>query len=223
MEADKRFIRRLKKVLVRVPAARKFLDLLNVYEFRKQLSSIGWLSSRMAGESRDRAGNPIPWITYPSLAFLEPRLIDCTSVFEYGSGNSTKWLAGRFAHVVSCEHDLQWFEKMRPELPTNVEYLYRPLDGKSPYALAIENCSTQFEMIVIDGRNRIACTKNCLSALAPDGVILFDNSDREKYQEAYDFLKESGFRRLDFWGSGPIAPYQWCTSIFYRDDNFLGI
>ena len=48
-------------------------------------------------------------------------------------------------------------------------------------------------------------------------------TDRVIYQEGYEFLLTNGFKRLDFWGMGPINPYSWCTSIFYRKENCLEI
>ena len=37
-------------------------------------------------------------------------------------------------------------------------------------------------------KERNKCAIECLTELAPDGVIVFDNTDRPRYREAYDFL-----------------------------------
>jgi len=226
-EADlltKAWIRRkLKTGLLRLPGGAIFVDLLNLYRLREQFSSTGWLASRVSGESRDGWGKPIPWFTYPAVAFLEPRLQKSFRVYEYGSGNSTKWFAYRVASVVSCEHDPVWYEANKASMPSNVEYLCRPLGGVHPYAADIERYDQDFDLVVIDGRNRVACTRHALRALSEDGVLLFDNADREKYQSAYDLLRVEGFKRLDFHGVGPIAAREWCTAIFYRSRNVLGI
>lgn len=34
-------------------------------------------------------------------------------VIEYGCDNSTLWWANRVKHVISCEHDRQWYEEMK--------------------------------------------------------------------------------------------------------------
>jgi len=47
-----------------------------------------------------------------------------------------------------------------------------------------------------------------------DGIIVFDNSDRDA--KGYELLQAAGFHRVDFWGSGPINPYEWYTPIFTR-------
>ena len=78
-------------------------------------------------------------------------------------------------------------------------------------------------MIVIDGRERVCCTLNSLRALKEEGVIIWDNSDRPQYSEAYEFLVSKGFNRIDFYGMGPISAHSWCTSVFYKDKNCLNI
>ena len=49
------------------------------------------------------------------------------SVFEYGSGYSTIWFAERTGTVVSCETKQEWYDRIRPRLPSNVEYLLNRL------------------------------------------------------------------------------------------------
>ena len=39
----------------------------------------------------------------------------------------------------------------------------------------------------------------------------------------FAFLREQGFKRLDFEGDGPINAFRSTTAIFYRPDNCLGI
>jgi predicted O-methyltransferase YrrM len=145
------------------------------------------------------------------------------AVFEYGSGNSTLWWSRRTTRVVSCEHDKVWYDVMRDRLPANVEYKLVQLGNDGEYSSAIADRSEQFDVIVIDGRDRVNCAKRSLSALKPDGVIVWDNSDRSEYDAGYEFLIENRFKRLDFWGMGPINTYGWCTSVFYRPLNCLDI
>jgi hypothetical protein len=73
-----------------------------------------------------------------------------------------------------------------------------------------------FDVIVIDGMARVLTAWLAARVLSPSGFILFDNSDRDAYQGGYDILSRAGFHRIDFWGTGPINPYEWCTSIFTR-------
>ena len=81
----------------------------------------------------------------------------------------------------------------------------------------------QSDVIVIDGRDRVNCAKACVAGLTDGGVIIWDNSDRPRYEEGYAFLKAQGFKRLDFAGPGPVNFTPWMTSVFYRANNRLGI
>ena len=95
--------------------------------------------------------------------------------------------------------------------------------GSTAYGEEIGNYPGQFDVLVIDGRDRVNCARHGLAALRPGGVVIWDNSDRQEYLEGYRLLAAAGFRRLDFWGPGPLATRRWCTSIFYREGNCLGI
>ncbi len=184
----------------------------------------GWLRSIEENGAVDVKGDPIPWITYPALDFLADRVLSEMVVFEYGSGNSTFWWSKRVKKLISCEHDKEWYASFRPEIPDNVTYLLRRAKGGSTdYAMEISKYREMFDILVIDGRDRVNCVKNGLASLHHDGVLIWDNSDREEYQEGFDLLKEKGFKSLDFWGMGALATRRWCTSIFYRQENCLNI
>lgn len=187
--------------------------------FRFGLRESGWTESYRQQQAVDADGDALPWITYSAIHFLDARVTDTMRVFEYGAGNSTKWWATRAAHVTSVEHDHDWVSQLT-DLPDSVALLERAL-GEG-YTEAIEGRGP-FEVVVIDGRNRVASTRTSLAELADQGVIVFDNSDRPDYQEAYELLASEGFLRLDFRGFGPINPYIWTTSVFYRGDNCLGL
>ena len=170
----------------------------------------------------DAAGNPIPWFTYAAIEFLEKRLQKSFRVFEFGSGNSTRWWARRVDFLISCEHDPVWYNKMKSDLPSGVTYLLETVENGS-YARSVRISGTSFHIIVIDGTDRVECARRALDSLLPEGVIVWDNSDREEYRTGYDLLTREGFRRLDFFGLGPINAAGWCTSIFYREHNCLNI
>ena len=187
------------------------------------LEKIGWFQSVEKRLPIDRDGNCLPWYTYPAISFLNGKIRSEMRVFEYGSGNSTLWWSRQVSSLTSCEHNLGWFNSLKARIPSNVDYIYCELDYGKHYCETILAYKDRFNIIVIDGRDRVNCAKNSIGALKMDGVIIWDNSDRKKYQEGYSYLIQNGFRRLDFWGLGPINSYEWCTSIFYRDQNCLEI
>lgn len=187
------------------------------------LARTGWLKSVRLGKPVDANGEPIPWLTFPAIAFLESRVRSDMRVFEYGSGNSTLWWARRVAFVESCEHDLDWAQVVQPLLPNNARLHLLVLDQTGKYSTAMADTGRTFDVVVIDGRDRVNCARSCLQALKPDGVVIWDNSDLEEYVAGYEHLHNLGFRRIDFHGLGPINAYAWTTSAFYRDLNCLGI
>jgi hypothetical protein len=216
----------IKEFILKLVNYLPFGRLISSYYFlqKNHLSKSGWKRSVVHKLPVDRNGNALPWLTYSSINFLTGRLQKSFSVFEYGSGNSTIWFSTYVNEIISIEHDKRWFDKLDngfKNIP-NITYEYRDL-ATSSYQNEILNFTNKFDIIVIDGRQRIACSLNSLKALKKDGVILWDNSDRDEYQKGYNYFLNSGFKRLDFYGMGPVSAHSWCTSIFYRKDNCLNI
>ena len=186
-----------------------------------------WVRSYRTQMSVDAAGRPIPWITYSALEALAQRAKPDFSVFEYGSGNSTRWWAERVRRVVSCESDPAWADRIRADLPPRAEIHQVDLarDGVEAYASVIDRWPASFEIVVIDGDKptRQACGRHALAALKPGGVIVWDNAEFGWDQPGFDALKRRGFQRLDCPGFGPINFYPWITAFFFRQPNVLGL
>jgi hypothetical protein len=201
------------------------LDLYSLYSIRRfgLLQEDGWFRSFREEASVDADGKPLPWITYPAIEFLKKRVHPNMSVFEYGSGGSTLWWASRVKEVVSVEHDREWYQKIAPIVPGNVSLTWIELVYGGDYSRKITDFKNKFDIVVIDGRDRVNCAMNSISALKPDGVIIWDNSDREEYQQGYQALLKYGFRKIEFIGLAPICPIKAETTIFYRSNNCLGI
>jgi hypothetical protein len=200
--------------------------LLNVGHLRYLASLRHALASSGAFASFDHRrpvtaeGAPIPWFTYPSIAFLRERIKADWRVCEFGSGHSTLWWAARVRAVHSIEHDVAWHAEFVRRVPANVTYVCHP--SENAYARAIVGAGP-FDVVVNDGNFRLPCVYTAIDELSPGGVVVWDNSERPEYEPGYVFLRERGFRRIDFSGFGPINQDPWCTTIFYRDGNCLGI
>ena len=207
----------------------------------KYLIPRGWFASIQSRRSEDLEG-PVPWITYPALRVLPQLLQPSFRVLEYGSGGSSLWFGRRVAQVVSVEHDRDWAQwvarhagannvivhipedaELEPEfLAATGSDAGRPLAGASYAAEILRYPPGYFDVVFIDGLVRPLCTQLSMSRMSGAGFILFDNSDRQMYAPAYDLLREAGYRRIDFWGTGPVNPYEWCTSVFvHRETNLL--
>jgi hypothetical protein len=199
-------------------------DLFALYALRRSgyLAEMGWFQSFKTGRSVDRDGKPIPWITYPALAFLAARLTKDMSVFEYGAGNSTLWLAARVKDVVCCEHDAHWYSQIRALLPPNARIELCALD--EGYAEFVTRQGRLFDMVLVDGRARNKALAAAVTCLTPGGFIVLDNAERAEYIEGIEHVLSKGFRTLPFDGAGPIVTFLSRTTIFYRTgSNCLGI
>lgn len=213
---------RAHRLLTRPRVGAELLSAWRLLRPRAYLRQQGWFDSVRRGGAVDAEGAPTPWFTYPALHFLAERVHPSWHVFEYGAGHSTLWWAARVSAVVSVENDHGWYERMRRRAPMNVELMRLPVEDGS-YAAAIDAWPARFDVVVIDGRDRVACARHTLEALTPDGVVVWDNADRAEYAEGYRVLTDAGFRRLDFWGLGPVNGDAWCTAVFYRPRNCLGL
>jgi hypothetical protein len=187
------------------------------------LKEMGWFASAEIGSVVDGKGQPIPWLTYGAIDFLQARVPSEAIVFEYGCGSSTLWWAERIKTITSVEHDREWFSKISPRLPANASVSHFELMCDGDYCRAITRCDETFDIVVVDGRDRVNCVRAAIAKLSDRGVIIWDNTDREKYRPGIDFLSERGFRRIWFAGLTAIATDRNETSIFYRDDNCLGL
>ncbi|MDF3079066.1 MAG: FkbM family methyltransferase [Sphingobacteriaceae bacterium] len=201
---------------------RKLKSLLS-FGVKGYLAEIGWIKSFENKAPVDIDGNPIPWVTYSFIDFIKDRLTKSQSVFEFGSGNSTLFYAKYAGSVVSVEHDKSWLEKISSSAPANSEMIYSNLVYDGEYCRMPSKASKKFNIIIVDGRDRVNCCKNCLGALAEDGVVVLDDSEREQYFEAVNFLVAQGFKHLSFSGISPGFFYRKSTSVFYKINNCLGI
>lgn len=174
----------------------------------------GHAASAGAGKPIDAAGRPIPWFTYPALAYLDQFDLKEKSVFEYGAGHGSLYFAGRAKHVVSVEHDPVWHAKVAAQAPANLSVLLRSEKGN--YVSAVTESARLWDVIVIDGAWRRDCVGAALSNLAPNGIIILDNSDW--YPHTAGDLRSAGLLEVDFTGLGPVNYYIWTTSFFFRRD-----
>lgn len=187
------------------------------------LTQRGWVESARRKESVDRDGAPVPWITYSAMDFLARRVKDDLVVFEFGSGNSTLWWADRVSEVTAVEHDLAWASRVSVTLPANATVSHVALERAGNYSKRALETQRRFDIIVVDGRDRVNCALTSLEALSPRGVMIWDNTERRRYRKGTERLRALGFRRIEFTGLAPIGTWSSETSIFYRADNCLRI
>lgn len=190
--------------------------------FKGYFVQTGWINSYLNKESLDPNGNPIPWLTYSFLDFIDGRLNKDLLLFEYGAGNSTLFYAKHVKKVIAVEHDKNWFERIKNQMPANVAIKNISLENDD-YINAIKQEDQLFDIVIVDGRKRVACCKSAIEKLSTGGVLILDDSERAHYQPAIDFLLQQGFKHIPFSGIAIGAIHRKATSLFYKENNCLGI
>lgn len=171
-----------------------------------------------------RAGEPLPWYTYPCIDFLSFRDYAGKSVLEFGAGQSTLWWARRARRVVSFEGGPAWYEHLRSHVAGNVDLHLAPTETPQACLHAIEEILTRdhgtdrFDVIVIDGLCRADLVELAVRRIRESGIIICDNSEGHSFFERF---RDRDFGRVDFFGYTPGTVLPHCTSVFFRPGSFV--
>jgi hypothetical protein len=195
------------------------LDLVN----EGYLVDIGWFNAFEKKEPVGINNEPIPWITYPAIEFLSARLCSQMDIFEFGAGHSTLYYSTRVASVTSVEHDASWYEKIKSTMPGNVNLLFKELKYDGEYCRTALVDDRKYDIIIVDGRDRVNCMKYSLPALKNNGVMILDDSQRNEYLEGKEYLSNAGFKYIEFKGISPGYFSSSNTTIYYKDSNCVGL
>lgn len=198
-----------------------------------------WLRSLFAiHDLDDMIHLDLPWWTFSAIDRVDEFLLQHPQahVFEYGSGSSTIWLAKRAGVVESVEHSPDWTARMAPRIRRYSNIRLRAVAPSlsvnprcasekagwqgldfSDYVHAIDDTST-YDLIIVDGRARNDCLRAAIDRLSPGGLIVFDDSYRERYQTA---LRACDLARYDARGLSPGLPYASTTTLLAREPATL--
>ena len=217
-ERLKRFAR------ARLPALSSYLAGSRLlFDSGSYLYRSGWMESKRRGYPCLVNGEEAPWMNYPLIDFLQHRLTSDLRVFEFGGGYSTIFFSRRVAHVTTVEHDHGWLQQLQKTIPANVELIFGDERSERPYCRAIQSTGKVFDVVVVDGRDRVNCVRSAIDCLSPRGVILLDDARRKEHSRAFEAAKHAGFRVLEFAGLKPNATGTHATAIFYRSQNCLDL
>jgi precorrin-6B methylase 2 len=161
----------------------------------------------------------LPWLPFAVVDRLEALLPCRASVFEYGSGGSTAWFVDRGATVVSIEHDADWYENVSRALGDrpNWSLQLRPLDSPT-YVDAIGDAPDgAFDVVLIDGRERLECLKRAMPKVRPGGLLILDDIERERYRPAFTWLADWPLETVH--GFAPCRPIEAHTAIWTRPQH----
>jgi len=213
----------IKKLLLFFNPPNVLLKLLRL-RYRGMLYEEGWFEAACHYASIDKNKNPIPWWSYSFNDFFIPKLHKQIEAYEYGSGSSTLFLSKKIKSIVSLEHDKKWYEAMKKKIQENVRLKFCSLDSYGgKYSKTILEENKCFDLIIIDGRDRVNCVYHSLEKLKEDGIIILDDSHRKSYEPAISFLEQNGFKHIYFTGLSAGTYKKKSTSLFYRNSNWLNL
>ncbi len=224
-----------------VQAIRRPLDSVGFLAFLDRRADnrwVHWFRSLFAIYNvEDLVGLSTPWWTYKATDEVERWIGDRSTplrAFEWGAGASTMWLSSRVAELHSVEHHPDFADTVRSMAPDHVTlHVVEPkTTGANPvapstkpghehldfeeYVATIGDVGGSFDLIVIDGRARSTCLAAALPHLADDGMIVFDNTNRDEYRQA---MSSHGVEPNDFRGLTPAAPFPTTTSLIHGGAN----
>lgn len=118
---------------------------------------------------------PYPWYTKPCLEWLTSIELEAMLIFEYGAGDSTKWYRSNGAHVNGVDSSEEWARK------SGSECSFTTAKNEHAYTSAVK-FQSMYDIIVVDGEYRDACTQYALRALRPGGYLIIDNYKQPSVQ-----------------------------------------
>jgi len=131
--------------------------------------------------------------------------------FEYGSGGSTYQanIRNNISKIYSVESDIQWINKIKNIIKSNkIKFFYNEMNtlpnslgypGPNSTHIQWINYSNHMsnltndeqkniDLVLIDGRFRVACCLKCFDIISPDCLIAFDDFlNRKQYHVVLDY------------------------------------
>jgi hypothetical protein len=179
----------------------------------------------------------LPYMPYSVTTWLDRWLKPDMTAFEYGAGGSTLWLAKRVERLTSVEHHRDWYQSVQAELARNgIENC--TLELREPEDLGPHGAESRFasevvpatfeayvrtveafadeslDVVLIDGRSRSAALEAAREKVRRGGVLVLDDSDRERYQPAQRCLDT--WPRKTFYGVKPFVVKPAVTTLWMK-------
>ncbi|MGR6971714.1 class I SAM-dependent methyltransferase [Streptomyces cynarae] len=160
----------------------------------------------------------LPWLPFRVIERLEKHLTKGSHVFEFGGGGSTLWFSERAGEVVTVEHDDDWFRALQDAVSEkdNCQVLYHAAnDDFAGYVGSIADYADgYFDVVVVDGRERIRCLRSAMEKVRPGGLLILDDSDRARYSDA--FVIATAWPHVTYRGLTPAKAIAGVTTVWRR-------
>jgi hypothetical protein len=184
----------------------------NVKNIRNLLFGYGQWKTCFTHKSTDADGDPVPWFTYPAIEYLEGINLSEMAVFEFGSGNSTRYWSKRARSVVAVEDDRSWADMVQVDQGRNMHLVFA--ESNEEYTAAISLNDETYDVIVIDGTDRLGCAYAISGWLRDGGFVILDDAD--EHAEAAAVLRSYNLIEVDFSGFAAVISYTKTTSFFFH-------
>jgi len=179
----------------------------------------GWMDSISLDKPVNINGQSLPWMNFPMIDILKDRVTSDMVVFEYGSGHSTLFFAALAKRVISVEHDQQWFKLVNTELPQNVRTIFCEKDVDGRYCRSVFDVDAKIDVVVVDGRDRVNCLIQATEKISESGVVVLDDSHRERYCLGHKHMVSRKFKSLTLSGLKPTGTGTDQATVYYRNNN----
>lgn len=159
----------------------------------------------------------LPWLTYPAIRRLT-LLVPGASVFEFGSGSSTKWFSEHARDVVSLENDVEWLQRVRTSLAErpnvqliqadNPDDMTGALRSRPPFDIYLIDCQRSPDWSIGTEDLRIRCLEAAVDHNPGSATFIIDNTDVYKRLSARvaSLFPEENIERLSGWVPGNAHP-----------------
>lgn len=170
-----------------------------------------------------------PWWNCRAVRYMAERLPDDGRVFEWGSGASTVWFAGRGLDVTAVESEAAWAEQVSKRcagatvrlipgthegiLRSERELRDRGRHFFDDYVAAIDDYPDgTFDVVIVDGICRAACAERAAAKVKPGGLVIVDDTN-------WDFL-EPCFKPFDGWATARIRGFKYASPEVFETTFF---
>ena len=144
-----------------------------------------------------------PWMKYREIRVMEDLLAGLRPLraLEWGAGYGTSHfsrLLPQGGEWIAIEHDAAWADRIRASAPANVS-VHAVLPERDPWApgdgdgtlgdfrdyVEYPTRLGEFDFILVDGRAREACLRQARHLLAPGGVVVLHDANRDFLRRAW--------------------------------------
>lgn len=143
-----------------------------------------------------------PYMTLAETAAFTRYRDRSRNYFEFGCGGSTVFCNSALRKTKSVDNNQEWLNKVRPLIGSTTELIYintgpvleygNPADpiqttGFADYSLAFSQRDPNTDLVLVDGRFRVACA---LQIVISDytGIVLLHDAERPEYQPLFKFF-----------------------------------